>query len=347
MQFSKAAITVAVFSLGATILHADVFNMPSGQTSLQFVAVGNPGNPADARSGWSTGTFGAGSVSNIYQIDKYEVTNAQYCAFLNAKVTLSDSYGLYNTNMAADRGGIARRGSGTVSDPWSYYILNNDANWANRPVNWVSFWDAARFCNWLHNGQGNGDTETGAYINIGNQASFARQPDAKYFLPTEDEWYKAAYYDPKKPGGAGYWTYPTKSDTPPINTVVSPDPGNHGNFYDGLGMGNNSYTLGGPYWTTPVGEFENSASAYGTFDQGGNLWEWNETSFYLSYRGMRSGAVDSYPSNFAASYQGTRNPSDEMSALGFRVAAAVPEPSTFALLGAGAIGLLGYAWRRR
>ena len=79
-------------------------------------------------------------------------------------------------------------------------------------MNYVDFWDAARFCNWLHNGQGTGDTESGAYVNIGDHDSFARQPDAKWWIPTEDEWYKAAYH--KNDGVTDhYWDYPTASNT--------------------------------------------------------------------------------------------------------------------------------------
>ena len=74
------------------------------------------------------------------------------------------------------------------------------ADWANRPVNYVSFWDAARFANWLHNGQptgpqGPGTTEGGAYHDVGNQTLFGRNAGAKFFIPTENEWYKAAYHD--------------------------------------------------------------------------------------------------------------------------------------------------------
>ena len=69
-------------------------------------------------------------------------------------------------------------------------------------LNQVSWFSAVRFANWVNNGQGGADTETGAYTLLGgtpilsNDRFISRQPDAKVFLPTEDEWYKAAYYDP-------------------------------------------------------------------------------------------------------------------------------------------------------
>ena len=91
-----------------------------------------------------------------------------------------------------------------------------------------------------------------------------------YVIPTEDEWYKAAYH--KNDGVTGnYWLYPTQSNNVPSNDSINPDPGNNANFYQ------NGYTIGSPDYLTAVGEFENSDSAYGTFDQGGNVWEWNET----------------------------------------------------------------------
>jgi formylglycine-generating enzyme len=217
-------------------------------------------------------------------------------------------------------------------------------------VDYVSFWNAARFCNWLHNGQDSGDTETGAYLNIGNQTAFARQPGAKYFIPTENEWYKAAYFDPNK-GGAGlpgYWDYPTKSDIPPVNTLITPDPGNHANYLDDYGTGNGGWMLGSPYFTTLVGDFENSASVYGTFDQGGNLWEWETpiSAFAGSQRGLRGGYWGDISMYLPASNRDRADPTYVVHYIGFRVAS-VPEPGSITLLVAGAIGLLAYTCRRR
>jgi len=101
-------------------------------------------------------------------------------------------------------------------------------------------------------------------------------------LISEDEWYKAAYY---KPGstGSGYWDYPTRGGIAPSNLLLEPDPGNCANT---AGSGNQPvWCIGEPYWRTTVGEFENSESPCGTFDQGGNLMEWNEA---LTERFIRS-----------------------------------------------------------
>jgi formylglycine-generating enzyme required for sulfatase activity len=204
------------------------------------------------------------------------------------------------------------------------------ADWTNRPVNYVSVWDAARFANWLNNGQPTGaqgptTTESGAYVNVGNQATFARAPGAKFFIPTQDEWYKAAYHNKSAGLAASYFNYPTISNTAPVNTL--PDPGNQANFYDYYGTGNKDETIGHPYYRTNVGDFVNSASPYGTFDQGGNVWEWNETAVTGSSRGAHGGSYDYFSDTLLASYRNGNPPTDEYASIGFRVAT-VPEPST-------------------
>jgi len=118
--------------------------------TIDWVTVGDAGNAPDNT------TYGA--VDHSYRISKYEMTNAQYRDFLTNKAAVGDPYGLYNTSMAGTYGGIDRSGSGTVGSPYVYSAKGGDANWNNRPVNYVSFWDAARFANWMQNGQGSGDT---------------------------------------------------------------------------------------------------------------------------------------------------------------------------------------------
>lgn len=339
----RGLLGVAVLLAVAAAAQADVFNMGgtrnadgtwTGLASLEFVPVGNPGNASDPETG-------RGSVADPYWIGKYEITNAQWREFLAAKARTSDPYGLYNTAMAGWASGIDRTWN---VDHYEYTAKGGDANWDNRPVNWVNFWDAARFCNWLHNGQGNGDTETGAYLNIGNPTTFARQPGAKYFIPTENQWYKAAYFDPGK-GGAGvpgYWDFPMRSDRPnlPSNDLTDPDGGNNANFYLG------GSTISSPYYTTVVGDFENSASAYGTFDQGGNIYEWNDVPGATSSRMMRGGAFGYYTGDLQVDWPSFREPAYDSPYVGLRVAT-VPEPGSIALLLAAAAGLLMWRVRRR
>ncbi|MBN1488954.1 MAG: SUMF1/EgtB/PvdO family nonheme iron enzyme [Phycisphaerae bacterium] len=261
-------------------------------------------------SGAGAGGYGTdricGAVPYEYRIGKYEVTNAEYATFLNA-VARTDSYSLYNTAMGSGYGGITRSGS---SGSYSYEVIPGRGD---KPVNYVSFWDACRFANWLHNGEYNGSTETGAYslnsVTDPPNASISRNAGAKFAVASEDEWYKAAYY---RPGSTnGYWDYPTQSDTAP--TAESP-PGM--DLVNGSANYNNTVadlTDVGAYTAKP------SESPYGTFDQGGNLWEWNE-AIIGSSRGVRGGSFVALGYALHAAHRDpSGDPSFEAYSFGFRV----------------------------
>ncbi|MCC6125266.1 MAG: SUMF1/EgtB/PvdO family nonheme iron enzyme [Pirellulales bacterium] len=316
-------------SVLAVLASVAFWSVAARAVTIDFVPVGNPGNPND--------NTGYGRVDYSYTIGKYEITNAQWREFLAAKASVGDPHGLFNEVMGGAYGGISRSGLGTADNPFFYTAKGGDGNWDNRPVNNVSYWDAARFCNWLHNGQGNGDTETGAYLNVGNPDTFARQAGAKYFIPTRNEWYKAAYH--KNDGATGnYWDYPTGTDALPNNGNPGGDTGNTANYYDG------DYTAGAPYGATPVGYFGLSQSPYQTFDQGGNVWEWNEAA-NGSYRGLHGGFYDGPADFLSAAGDGFGNATDESPVIGFRVAS-VPEPgSLFLMISIAAFGL-PYTWRK-
>lgn len=318
MKTTAVLAILALTSCGFSTSHA-------ARVAFDWAAVGDPGNAADST--------GYGTVADTYRISKYEVTNAQYTEFLNA-VADSDPNGLYNTSMWSHTYGCKIERTG-LSGSYSYSVA---ADRANRPVNYVSFFDAMRFVNWLENGQptgvqGTSTTEAGVY-SIGDGTNEIRNPNASYFIPSEDEWYKTAYY---KGGGtnADYWDYPTQSDSVPSNDVTDPDPGNNANFYNQSG----DYAIGSPYWMTEVGEFENSESAYGTFDQGGNVWEWNEALVKSSSRVVRGGRWTYYPSDLLSSTRYGVHPAYEDYDVGFRVAS-IPEPSSLVLGALAAVGLL-------
>ena len=311
---------------------------------IETVPVGNQGNDPDTRYE----TPGYGDVSYRYNIGKYEVTAGQYRDFLNAiDPTGANALGLYNSHMNNSLYGcqitLNPSNSPSLKYDFSGRPSGTEADWVNRPVNFVSFWDAARFANWLHNGQRNGDTENGAYHDIGDQTLFGRNAGARFFIPTEDEWYKAAYHDKSAGLTATYFDYPTGSNTVPGRDMTEAmNEGNKANYFDG------SYLLiGSPYYRTEVGEFELSDSPYGTFDQGGNIWEWNETAIYDWNRGVLGGDCFFYSNPLhAADNNGRYTPTQENKRVGFRVAS-IPEPGSITLLVCGAVGLLAYGWRRR
>ena len=321
--------------------------MAQADITIETVPVGNPGNAADSR--------GYGAVAYEYNIGKYEVTAEQYTAFLNA-VAKTDTYGLYDSGMGDSSAfgygcQITRHGtSGSYTYDFSGRPSGTEADWANRPVNYVSWGDAARFANWLTNGQGNGSTETGAYDLNGAMtdaelmavvAPSAAQRETwstgakPYFLLTsENEWHKAAYHDKTAGLAAVYYDCPTSSNSIPSNDLTNPDGGNNANFYQ------SGYTIGSPYYRTPVGEFELSDSPYGTFDQGGNVWEWNDARVSGPYRGQRGGDFDTPRQALRAWYHYTvGEPSVEYSRVGFRIVV-IPEPATLSLLALGGLAMI-------
>ncbi len=206
----------------------------SATVNIDSVNIGNAGNGADP----ATGSL-YGAVAYEYKIAKNETTVSQYTEFLNA-VAATDTYGLYSSNMARSFiNGITQNGS---SGSYTYSVA---AGSGNKPITYVSWFDSARFCNWMHNGQPVGvqdalTTEDGAYTLLGalSGVGYTVQAGARMWIPSEDEWYKAAYYDPtKNDGTGGYWLQATQSDTLAGNTVGVAD---SANYYDGDYVGSGS-----------------------------------------------------------------------------------------------------------
>lgn len=312
---SKLLHAVGLTGLLTTVSYASI--------DIEAVFVGDVDNPpADHSNSFRSGV---GPVSYGYYIGTYEVTNAQYTAFLNSVAT-SDTRGLYNTEMAeSSHGGILRSGN---SGSYTYStILGRE----NNPVNFVSFKNAMRFANWLTTG----DTEKGVYDLSALATTIDFWRDDTYWanggvaIASQNEWFKAAYYSGSPTGadGDGYWLYPTQS-----NSISSAD----ANYGGSVG------TL------TPVGYYGHAASYYGTFDQAGNVFEWTEATMAMVNRVSRGGAFNywegSLPSTFFYDVLGGRAEPH----IGFRVTSLhpIPEPSTYAAI-VGVLGLLVVAWRRR
>jgi formylglycine-generating enzyme required for sulfatase activity len=334
MRMQVRAQTVADRWARTLAIGAALFGMApvASAVTIDWTPIGNPGNAGDPQDCYLCvpgTTFG--SVPYTYSIGTYEVTNAQYAEFLNAKAA-TDPLALYSTSMGAGTGGITRSGS---SGSFTYSAI---AGRADTPVNYVSFYDTLRFTNWLNNGQGAGDTETGAYTLLGgtatpsNGTTVTRNAGATIFLSSEDEWYKAAYYNALS---TSYFDYPAGSDTQTTCAFPPTTGSNTANCYDG-----------DDYGIADVGSYTGSSSPYGTFDQGGNVWEWNDAIISgpnRAYRGLRGGAFNASASYLAASCRCSLGPEYELNDIGFRVAS-IPEPGTGSLL---ILGMLSLAsWRR-
>ncbi len=311
-NFVRLAAAVAVIAGSCAAASASI--------TIPMVAVGNAGNLPETTI---NGSFGA--VAYNYNIGATEVTNTQYVAFLNS-VAATDTFALYNTSMAGSFGGITRSGS---SGSYSYATVSGREN---NPVNYVSFWDAARFANWMQNGQpaggqNNGTTEDGVYtLTSGGIAAntVTRNAGWQWAVSNSNEWYKAAYYQPAAQGGDGdnYWMYPTSSNTAPTGTQAN---------YLPSGIGN----------TTAVASY--AANYYGCYDMAGNVYELSDTIPAGPFRGLLfGGAYDNIAGWLTPANAILTIASSEREQIGFRMVS-VPGPGSLGVLVLG--GLI--AGRRR
>jgi len=298
----------------------------SAKISIDTVLVGDAGNASDYN--------GFGGVAYDYHIGTYEVTNAQYAAFLNAVDTSgSNPNDIYSGSMSSNpSGGIEFDSGAAIGSKYS-----TKAGFDNKPVNFVTFWDAARFTNWLTNGQGSGDTETGIYdltgLTTANADSFTvTRSEAAWnaggvAVVSENEWYKAAYYSgsPSSTGSKdfgltdvdGYWQYATQSNEEPTPAGSNTTDANSANFESAVGG------------VTVVGSYSMASSLYGTFDQAGNVHEWTASDDGSEYA-LRGGTFGTEGAT-ASFTRGVSAPTTNYVGAGFRVSSIrdIPEPSSY------------------
>jgi formylglycine-generating enzyme required for sulfatase activity len=262
-----------------------------GMAQAAFVTIGNAGNAAD-------GTTGYGAVGYNYQISATEVTIAEMQAATGA-------------------------GDGDEN----YWNTSGRTVGSNAPASYVSLYEARKYCNWLTTE----DVNSGYYGNGGNNMSglshdaYAAANGLTYFLPTEDEWYKAAYFKTD-----AYSLYANGTDTVPTQGTT-----------DGWNYYNSGYVNSSPNytWTAGYGGVEQN----GTYDMMGNVWEWMEDSGGV-FRGGGCNISEYYLRS--SSRLDGRDPSDEGSSVGFRVVA-IPEPASAMLVFFGAgVGMVIHRVRR-
>ncbi|PHY02038.1 MAG: hypothetical protein CK530_08195, partial [Planctomycetaceae bacterium] len=305
---------IARNAIGISLPSANSAPVTPALLAMSMVTVGNVGNAADTTS--------YGAVSYSYQIGAYDVTGSQYAAFLNA-VGSTDTYALYNPDMGTDTN-VAQISQSGSSGSYTYAVLNGTGQ---RPITYVSWFDCARFSNWMSNGQPSGaqtstTTENGTYnvngATSGNAvAANATNPNTNlaptHRIPLENEWYKAAYYSPDyvSTGVGGYYTFATQSDTDPGTTI-------------GGGTNQANYNNSAIGTATDVGAFSGSGSFYGTFDQSGNVFQWNDLDGTTgSSRGFQGGDWGSDSYGVSSSYRVIFALSFENYFVGFRLASPV------------------------
>ena len=326
-----SSVAFALVSLAATAFGV----------TIDYTPVNNAGNAANT-NGW-------GAVSNVFKIAKYETSNEQYKDFLN-KVDASGTNpnGVYNAQMGSDSlGGITFNAGGSSGAKYTVKTGTSPGGvaYTNMPVLFTTWFSAARFTNWLQNGQqtNSSSMETGAYT-LNNQTSGnipARNAGATDFLPSRDEWYKAGFYDGNT---VAYKTWPTDSNAQPTNTVSNLTLANVANY------GSTATPTLSPI---SVGSYINTTSPYGAFDMFGNATEYTDTA--------GTGADVGRPQMFSGSWATTvasagswnataagifRSSTTATGQVGFRVAA-VPEPATIALASVGIASLAGLDWMKR
>jgi len=310
------AALLAVFTLNSN-LQAELitFGTSTNTFTIEFVDIGNVGNSAD--------TTGFGAVPYEYRMGKYEITQDA--------ITKATASGMANVTAGA----------------WT----NNH----NQPAANITWYEAAAFANWLNTSTGktaaynltftNGDWSMELWSG-GNEwteggTNLYRNKNAYYFLPSENEWYKAAYYNA---AGTNYFLYPTASSTAP--TAVA----------SGTNAGSAVYG-GGAVFEPAAVTLAGGLSPYGTMGQGGNVWEWSESAFDGSNtlssegRAFRGGAYFNNVDLLRSSNRDGAGPADYSNGIGFRVASVdatpIPEPGTWAAMAIFAGGAAYAGWRRR
>jgi hypothetical protein len=274
---------------------------------IEFVPIGSPNNPAD-----TTGSPNpVGSVSYAYRIGKYEISRDM----------INKANALGSLGVTLDTSGFGGVG-------------------INEPATGISWNEAARFINWLNTSQGvspaykffyqpgEPNYDSNQFIQSWEVGDAGYDPNnpyrnslARYFLPSANEWYKAAYFDPVN---NSYYQYPTGSNSEPDGI-------------DFVGDTNFEVVYRDQSFNPAPNDITNAGllSPYGTMAQGGNAWEWNETDTDLvndfGDRIVRGGNWDNFSPYLSSTNFLSQSAAVQAYSFGFRVASVIPEPTTAVL----------------
>ena len=341
----------------ATLLTASALAQVDPASGIDFVTVGAVSNAAYPGDGTPNNRAqGRGGVNYEYRIGRYEVTTAQWVEFFNAAYDRPASDRIPHLLPPEFWGAVPTTPNTQGGLRWRVPAGNE-----MRPTGDISWRMAAIYCNWLHNDKattreaflsGAYDVSTFQYVEIGFSDQLTKSPGAKYWIPTWDEWLKAAHYDPAKQNGdgsvGGWWRYSTTSDTVP---VYGPPGVSVNGVLARANAGWNSVNFPGfnPF-TVPLGAYANVTSPWGLFDTAGGTREWCEEAILLSGIWPSSRVFDGsswvVSAPFASDLIDPREgdfPSLATFDLGFRIASSIPSPSSVAIV----FGTLPFLMRRR
>ena len=350
LPLRRVTLTVAAATILSVAASAGAGVPPN--YSWNFATITHPGNRLPTLAEYGANVLPRvefGRVDYTYRIATTEVTGRQWHEFVQAYAPFVDP------NFVEFRGfnGAASEFLGYDNNGTPVYRLNDlRADVAATEISWRF---AARFVNWLHNGKPTGQTvtrdafERGAYDTstfftdpkTGVFTDQRRRSDgARFWIPSVDEWVKAAYFDPNRygPGQAGYWRYPISQNTPPTPGL----PGQPG--------AQSAAGLGTPPQLINSGSYPDVRSPWGLLDTSGGALEWCEDAnpFGATTRLLR-GSWD-----FAGGLSGFEQlydtlswpPNEPLLYAGLRIASAVPAPGPAIVLFAGG-GAIFYRRRIR
>ena len=330
-RVALASLGLACVSMAAPAARADVDPL----TGIDFVRIGAVNNPAYDGPDPFNRVLGRGSVGYEYNIGRTEVPSSLWQEFIAAAFDRPDPL------------------------PWVQRPLQVGSG--NRPTGGVSWRTAAIFTNWLCN---NKSTDRAAFLNGAYDVSTFRtigspdgtpifldqwthNPGARYWIPTLDEWIKAAHFDPNRNGTGqpGWWQYDITSDVAPIYGPPVGFPNGNATNQANSGFG----LPGGLEFTIPLGAYPSVTSPWGLLDTAGGTSEWTEEvedgPFYRGRYSLGSGWAGGFGGDrvYQAGHGGM--PDELPYYIGLRLVSSVPTPNCVAIIGV--CGMLSLARRQR